>query len=893
MNRLCPAPLSTRLISLLSLAAFALAVLAGCNSSNFNAPPETIAATSGSNQSATVNTTFSAPLVSTVTMGGKPVNGAFVVFTAPSSGASGTFANGTNTETDTTNSSGIAQSSPFTANGILGTETVTASLADATASAPFTLTNTSGPAASFSATSGSLQDAVISTAFQAPLVVTVFDAYGNPVTGASVTFTAPGSGASGIFASNSSPTETDTTNSSGVATSSTFTANSTLGSYPVTATVSGVSGTSVNFKLANVTGPLLSIAPSGGTPQSANVLAAFAAPLSVMVVDSSNNPVSGALVTFEVPSSGASGSFAGGVKTATTNSSGIATSAPFSANGTVGTYTVTATVNFGAATNAGAEPADFVLTNSPLYYAFYLSGQEAIDSGPKYYALAGSFMIDGNGNVLGGEQDYNDGSGLTSPEPSGDSITSGTLASVGSTPGLTTLTLNTNNSSVGSSGAETFAVQFVNANHALISQFDGSATSSGSLDLQTLSSSVSNGNYAFTLSGIDASALSTAFGGVFSISQSGTQLSGNFDANDSSVAAPVLDTAFTGTISAPDSFGRGTITSSLGISLNYYLVGPEAICLIDVDTTDSAVGSAFGQGTGTFSNASLANSIFGVESNSAGQQYAAAGMFATVPVSGTGPGSTFSGVADDDEFSTGESPVVGASISGTYSIGANGYGSLAVTSGQLGDLSAFGIYMTDPNLNITDPNNTSTGLGGALLLDLDAPSIGGTPTTLNGTGIVLTRGSTATSAFAGAYAFGTQAFHLPRIAPLGSEYDFAGQTTVNSLALSSAKGLLSDPFAIFNSTGSDGTDKATFAGTATPSTVAGRYTMSLTIAVSADPVLDPVAIYQGSGGSQLLWLDVDSAATGTFLGILQQQGSLSGVPAVASATSTVGSKRRR
>lgn len=886
MHRLGSTPLSTRSISFLSLAAFALAVLAGCNSSNFNPPAETIAATSGSGQSAIVNQAFSAPLVATVSMGGKPVNGAFVIFTAPSSGASGTFVNGTNTETDPTNSMGVAMSSSFTANGVLGTQTVAASLADATASASFTLTNTSGPAASLSATSGSLQDAVISTAFQAPLVVTVFDANGNPVTGASVTFTAPSSGASGLFAHSSSATETDTTNSSGVAMSSAFTANSSLGNYQVTATVAGVSGASVNFALANVTGPLFSVTPNSGTPQSANVIAAFAAPLAIKVVDSSNNPVVGGLVTFEVPpSSGASGSFAGGVSTATTNSSGIATSAPFTANGTVGTYTVTATVN------SGAEPANFVLTNSPLSYAFYVSGQEKTSSGSgAYYALAGSLLIDGNGNVLGGEQDYNDGAGITSPQPSGDSIISGTLAVVGTTPGLTTLTLNTNNSSVGSGGTETFAVQFVNANHALISQFDGSATSSGSLDLQTLSSSVSDGNYAFTLSGIDASGTgaSTAFGGVFSVSQSGTQLSGSFDASDSLAAAPVLNTALTGTISGPDSYGRGSITSSaLGISVNYYLVGPEAIRLIDVDSTDSAVGSAFGQGAGTFSNASLGNAIFGVESNSAGQTYAAAGMLAPASTAGT-----FSGVADDDEYSTGNPPVTNASISGTYSIAANGYGNLTIAPSQLGDLSAFGIYMTDPHLNLTDPNNTSNGLGGALLLDLDVPTINGTTTVLNGTGILLSQSDTSTSSFAGPYAFGTQAFHTPRIAPLGSEYDFAGQTSVNSLVLTSARGLLSDPFAIFNSTGSDGTDKATFTGTAALST-AGRYIMSLSIAVTADPILNPVVIYQGSGG-QLLWLDEDSSATGTFLGILQQQGSLSGVPAVArGTTSTSRSKRTR
>src|ERR1035438_8772853 len=232
---------------ILSLVFLALVSLTSCNSSNFNPPPETIAATSGSPQSAMVNTAFAAPLVATVTVGGSPLSGAFVTFTAPAAGASGTFAGGTNTETDSTDSSGVARSSTFAANGVIGTVTVAASVAGATAATSFNLTNTSGPPASISATSGSLQDTPVGKAFGAPLMATVLDANGYPVTGATVTFTAPASGASGTFA-NGTATETDTTNASGVATSSTFTANATSGAYTVTASNAGIA-TAANFIL--------------------------------------------------------------------------------------------------------------------------------------------------------------------------------------------------------------------------------------------------------------------------------------------------------------------------------------------------------------------------------------------------------------------------------------------------------------------------------------------------------------------------------------------------------------------------------------------------------------------------------------------------------------------
>ena len=843
-----------------SVVFLALVSFTSCNSSNFNPPPETIAATSGSPQSAMVNTAFAAPLVATVTMGGSPLGGAFVTFTAPAAGASGTFAGGTNTETDSTGSNGVATSSTFTANGVIGTVTVATSVAGATATTSFNLTNTSGPPASISATSGSLQDTPVSKAFGAPLVATVLDANGYPVTGASVTFTAPASGASGTFA-NGTATETDTTNASGVATSSTFTANATSGAYTVTASNAGIA-TAANFSLTNITGAVVSITATSGTPQSAFVNAAFGAPLVVTVVDGSMNPIVGATVTFEVPASGASGTFTGGVNTATTDSSGVATSALFIANGSVGTYTVTATVA------SGAEPADFVLTNNPLHFAFYLSGLEAINAGPNYYALSGAISIDGNGNVLGGEQDYNDGFGLLSPEPSGDTILPGAGALVmDPSTGQGTLTLTTDNPDLGNGGVETLGVQFVNYQHALIIQFDGSATSSGSMDWQTLSSALNDGNYAFTLSGVDPFYSSIVYGGVFSLSGGGATLSGTFDVDDfGATDTPTLGTSFSGTLTAPDSFGRGTVTNSgLPTPLSYYVVGPEAMRIIDVDSAgDSAVGSAFGQGTGTFSAASLGSSVFAVQSNSFGTLSAATGQFTTDP-----NGGTFTGVADDNEYDN-VLIVSQAPISGSYTITSNGYGSLTIAPGALGDVSVFGIYLTDPLLNLNDPNNTADGLGGGLVADLDGLD-------LNGTGVLVPQTDTSKVSFTGNYAFGAQADNDPRGGSLGWEFDLVGQGSVSGGVVSQGTGLISDPFFIFDNTPPDGTDTATFSGTAVPDLAnPGRYTMTLDLTVKADPTYSTV-IYQADGG-QLFWLDENKNGASVFLGSIQKQGLLPALP---------------
>ena len=316
--------------------------------------PASITASAGTPQSATINTAFATQLQATVKDPfNNPVSGATVTFTAPASGAGGTLAGGVTTAT--TNASGVATAAIFTANTTAGTYTVTASVSGVSTPASFSLTNLAGAAASIAATAGTPQSAAVNAAFATQLQATVKDSFSNPVSGATVAFTAPGSGASGTFAGG---VNTATTNASGIATAAVFTANTSAGGpYTVTASVVGVS-TPANFSLTNLAGALASITATAGTPQSTTVNTAFATQLQATVKDSFSNPVSGVTVTFAAPASGASGAFAGGVKTATTNASGIATAAVFTANTTAGgPYTVTASAS-GLST-----PANFSLTN--------------------------------------------------------------------------------------------------------------------------------------------------------------------------------------------------------------------------------------------------------------------------------------------------------------------------------------------------------------------------------------------------------------------------------------------------------------------------------------------------------------------------------------------------
>ncbi len=106
----------------------------------------------------------------------------------------------------------------------------------------------------------------------------------------------------------------------------------------------GVAGQTVQVTL-NFGPPPASITATGGTPQTAMINTAFASPLVATVTNGSNTAVAGVTVTFTAPSSGPSGTFAGGVNTAVTNAQGQATSPVFTANSTPGSYIVMASVD--------------------------------------------------------------------------------------------------------------------------------------------------------------------------------------------------------------------------------------------------------------------------------------------------------------------------------------------------------------------------------------------------------------------------------------------------------------------------------------------------------------------------------------------------------------------
>jgi hypothetical protein len=130
-------------------------------------------------------------------------------------------------------------------------------------------TVSAAPAAVLTATSGANQSANVTSAFTNKLVATATDGYGNPAAGLAVTFTAPNTGASASFASCGSNPQTyictQTTSAAGAATSSTFTANGTNGTYTITASAGQLSATFVENNKGNQTISFTSTAPTTAT----------------------------------------------------------------------------------------------------------------------------------------------------------------------------------------------------------------------------------------------------------------------------------------------------------------------------------------------------------------------------------------------------------------------------------------------------------------------------------------------------------------------------------------------------------------------------------------------------------------------------------------------------
>jgi hypothetical protein len=246
-------------------------------------------------------------------------------------------------------------------------------------------------------------------------------------------------------------------------------------------------------------------------------------------------------------------------------------------------------------------------------YVFHFSGSD--DTGPYY--VAGAFAVKA-GIITGGEQDFTD-----SPLGSTDQLVASncSISTVGSN---IQIVLATANNQIGVNGVETLRGTVVSGSRVLISEFDSNAAATGSIDLQTTNATPQQG-YVFAINGWDntSAANQLVIGGVLNFA--GTSLStGNsvFDLNDGDGIVLQGQTFASGSITAPDSFGRITISLVPSVlsgvpsfTLTGYIVDGSRVQLLEsqADTLNADLGgSALAQGnnTGVFSQASIASTSY-------------------------------------------------------------------------------------------------------------------------------------------------------------------------------------------------------------------------------------------------------------------------------------------
>jgi hypothetical protein len=626
------------------------------------------------------------------------------------------------------------------------------------------------------------------------------------------------------------------------------------------------------------TPPAITVALSTAPPTSLNTFQT--ASVAATVANDSAN----AGVTWSCAPAGSCGTFSA---SASASGASVTYTAPSAATSV--TITATSVTNTSVSASGSVTVAQATTSN----YVFYASGQEVPNANngdvQDYYAVAGVVQLDSNGNIYGGEQDYNDAFGVTATDTY--SAEPGALV-VDPTTGVGTLTLTTSDALVGVSGVETFAIQFANADHALVSQFDGTATSSGSFDLQNLSVGTS-GSSAFAMSGVDPSYASVGFGGIFAPTSS-TSATVTLDANDD--GATSFANSYTATLGTPDAFGRTVITgisnpvSATTMTIAAYPVTQEAIRLIDIDAADSAVGSAYGQGSaaGNYTDASMPAAFTFDSIGQWSEQYATLGALTS---DGVGD---ITGQGDDNELDNGIQEFPDTIVSGSaYNVASNGYGwmGLAWNVGNE-DATYWGVYMVDPALDINDPNNinSSPDVGGAVIVDMNALP--------GGMGVITPQTDTTQADFAGNYAAGFQNFNFFQTAnectepctqfELDMVGPFSMTATTGPLSTATIGADDSDPFGTWDGTPAESTGD-TF--TSTPLWVsAGFYSMSalnspanpieatINVAVTGGPGTLDVDMYQASGFT-LYWIEsID--INGVYLGSLQVQPSagLTGVP---------------
>jgi len=242
--------------------------------------------------------------------------------------------------------------------------------------------------------------------------------------------------------------------------------------------------------------------------------------------------------------------------------------------------TAAAAILFAAACGSGngftkPNPAGFSTSSLSGTYVFSSVGA---DGNGAFIAIAGALVADGSGNIPRGTMDVVDAA-VTPTSPVAQPIT-GSYSVSSDGRGQARVS--------SSAGHFTFDFVLTSSSHGLITEFDGNATGSGTIDLQTAVPTLSQlaGPYAFSLAGIDGNSNSFATAGAFTLNSSGATTAGVEDFNDAGV--PIPNAPLTGTATAGSGTGPGaiTLTSHFGaLTFDFYPIDATHLKLIETDYT--------------------------------------------------------------------------------------------------------------------------------------------------------------------------------------------------------------------------------------------------------------------------------------------------------------------
>jgi hypothetical protein len=304
-------------------------------------------------------------------------------------------------------------------------------------------------------------------------------------------------------------------------------------------------------------------------------------------------------------------------------------------------------------------PEGFGLTSLNGTYVFSSQG---VDANGAPLAIAGALVSVGTGTITGTidviDPEF-DISPNTPPSPAAQPITSGSYNVGTDGRGRVSLT----------SVYGTYILDFVltSTSHGLVSEFDTLGTGSGTIDLQTALTGVSQlaGPYALSLAGTDSSGDPFATAGAFTLNSGGVIAAGAGveDFNDEGATFPAE--SLTGAATLGSGTGPGSITlttSSFPLTYDFYAIDATHLKLIETDYAQFLAGDVFTQ---TGASIPTGVTVFTMAGGSSSSAFANGGLMTS-----DGSGNFTGGLEDVND--DGVVPAAQVPFSGALDAGASG-----------------------------------------------------------------------------------------------------------------------------------------------------------------------------------------------------------------------------